>query len=131
MNSAYVNRKNFHLTFSAVILFLASLLYGLYPEQVFPRLFEVNIDSVDLRNIFRAIMCLYLGIAFILILGVLKSEYWKFATLLVIVFMGCLALGRLLSYFIDGKPSLFLILGFFGELILALFSYWQLSKYAK
>ena len=124
----YLNKQNLHLILSAGILVLASLLYGLYPERILPELFKVEIDSVDLKNIFRAIMCLYLGIVFILILGILKPDFWKFATLLVIVFMGCLALGRLVSYFIDGKPSLFLVLGFFGELILALFSYWQYKQ---
>ena len=131
MSDEYLNRKNSHLILSALILLMASLMYGLYPEQDLPRLFYVDIESIDLRNIFRAIMCLYLGIAFIFILGVLKPEYWKFATLLLIVFMGSLALGRLISYIVDGKPSLLFILGFFGELILALFSYWQLSKYIK
>jgi len=126
--NTYLNKQNLHLIFSAAILVLASLLYGLYPERILPELFEVEIDSVDLKNIFRAIMCLYLGIVFILILGILKPDFWKFATLLVIVFMGCLALGRLVSYFIDGKPSLFLVLGFFGELTLALFSYWQYKQ---
>jgi hypothetical protein len=126
---SYLNKKNIHLILSAVILIPASLLYGLYPEQVFPRLFEVDIEGVDLRNIFRAIMFLYLGMANILILGVLKSEYWKFATLLVIVFMGSLALGRTMSFFLDGSPSLIFILGLFGEFILAIFGYWQFRRY--
>ena len=126
---SYLNKKNIHLILSAVILIPASLLYGLYPEQVFPRLFEVDIEGVDLRNIFRAVMFLYLGMANILILGVLKSEYWKFATLLVIVFMGSLALGRTMSFFLDGSPSLIFILGLFGEFILAIFGYWQFRRY--
>jgi hypothetical protein len=127
--NVYINKKNLHLILSAVILIPASLLYGLYPEEALPRLFEVDIESIDLRNIFRAIMLLYLGITGILILGVLTSEYWKFATLLLIVFMGSLALGRVISYFIDGQPSLIFILGLFGELILAVFSYRQLRYY--
>ena len=127
--NTYLNKKNAHLILSAAILIPASLLYGLYPEQVFPRLFEVDIEAIDLRNIFRAIMFLYLGIANILILGILKSEYWKFATLLVIVFMGSLALGRTMSFIIDGSPSLIFILGLFGEFILAVFSLIQLKKY--
>ena len=126
---SYLNKKNIHLILSAVILIPASLLYGLYPEQVFPRLFEVDIEGVDLRNIFRAIMFLYLGMANILMLGVLKSEYWKFATLLVIVFMGSLALGRTMSFFLDGSPSLIFILGLFGEFILAIFGYCQFRRY--
>ncbi len=124
--NTYLNRKNGHLILSAVILIPASLLYGLYPEQVFPRMFEVDIESVDLKNIFRAIMFLYLGMANVFILGVLKRDYWRFATLLVIVFMGSLALGRTMSFIIDGSPSLIFKLGLFGELILAVFSFLQL-----
>ena len=129
--NTYLNKQNAHLILSAVILILASLLYGLYPEQVLPRLFEVAMEGVDLRNIFRAIMFLYLGISNIFILGILKSEYWKFSTLLVIVFMGSLALGRTMSFIIDGSPSLIFILGFFGEFILAIFSFWQLRYYTR
>ena len=128
--NTYLNRKNGHLILSVVILIPASLLYGLYPEQVFPRMFTVVLEGVDIRNIFRAIMFLYLGMANILILGVFNSEYWKFATLLVIIFMGSLALGRTMSFFIDGVPSLMFILGLFGEFILAIFSFWQLRNYA-
>jgi len=129
--NTYLNKQNAHLILSAGILILASLLYGLYPERILPELFEVEIDSVDLKNIFRAIMCLYLGIAWILVLGILKPEYWKFATLLSLVFMGCLAFGRVLSFILDGSPSMFLILGFFGEMILAVFSFWQLRYYKR
>jgi len=124
-----MNKKNLHLILSAVILIPASLMYGLYPEDLLPRLFIVDIESVDLRNIFRAIMFLYLGVTGILILGVFRSEYWKFATLLLIVFMGSLALGRTMSFFLDGSSSLVFILGLFGEYILAIYSFWQLMSY--
>jgi len=127
--NVYINKKNLHLILSAVILISASLMYGLYPEDVLPRLFIVDIKSVDLRNIFRAIMFLYLGISGILILGVLRPDYWKFATLLLIVFMGSLALGRTMSFFLDGSSSLVFILGLFGEYILAIYSFWQLRNY--
>lgn len=124
-----MNRKNLHLLISIVVIIPAAFMYGLFPEKVLPLLLDVAIDSNDLKNIFRVIMCIYLGIAGIWILGVLRSYYWKFATLLAIVFMGSLSLGRAISFVIDGKPSLIFILGFFGEFILAVFSYWQFKRY--
>ena len=117
-----MNRKNLHLLISIVVIIPAAFMYGLFPEKVLPLLLDVAIDS-------RVIMCLYLGIAGIWILGVLRSDYWKFATLLAIVFMGSLSLGRAISFVIDGQPSLIFILGFFGEFILAAFSYWQFKRY--
>lgn len=126
-----VIRRNLHLIISGIILIPASLLYGLYPEQFLPRLFEVGIESVDLRNIFRALMFLYLGIAGLILLGVVKAVYWKFSTLLTGIFMGCLALGRILSLFIDGRPADIFVLGLLGELILSAFSFWQMWRFRK
>lgn len=124
-----MNRKNLHLLISIAVIIPAALVYGLFPEKVLPLLLDVSIDSNDLKNVFRVIMCLYLGMAGIWILGVLRSAYWKFATLLAIVFMGSLSLGRAISFIIDGQPSFIFVLGFFGEFILAVFSYWQIKRY--
>lgn len=124
-----MNRKNLHLLISIAVLIPAAFMYGLFPEKVLPLLLDVSVDSVDLKNVFRAIMCLYLGVSGIWILGVLRSEYWKFASLLAVVFMGSLGAGRMISLIIDGIPSLLFVFGLFGELILAVFSMWQLKLY--
>lgn len=124
-----MNRKNLHLLISIAVLIPAAFMYGLFPEKVLPLLLDVSVDSVDLKNVFRAIMCLYLGVSGIWILGVLRSEYWKFASLLAAVFMGSLGAGRMISLIIDGIPSLLFVFGLFGELILAVFSMWQLKLY--
>ncbi|MEL4455211.1 DUF4345 domain-containing protein [Lutimonas vermicola] len=124
-----MNRKNLHLLISIAVIIPSALMYGLFPEKVLPLLLDVSIDSNDLKNVFRVVMCLYLGIAGIWILGVLRSAYWKFATLLAIVFMGSLSLGRAISFVIDGQPSLIFVLGFFGEFVLAAFSLWQFKRY--
>ncbi len=125
----FMNRKNLHLLISIAVLIPAAFMYGLFPEKVLPLLLDVSVDSVDLKNVFRAIMCLYLGVSGIWILGVLRSEYWKFASLLAVVFMGSLGAGRMISLIIDGIPSLLFVFGLFGELILAVFSMWQLKLY--
>ena len=128
MNS-YLTRKNLHLVISVLIVIPAAFIYGLYPGELLPVFLDIESYPIDLRNVFRAIMCLYLGMASIWILGILKPEYWKFSTLLVIVFMGSLGLGRLISIVFDGQPSNVFVLGIFGELFLAAFSFWQLRIY--
>jgi len=125
----YINQRNLHLIISTAVLVPAAFMYGIFPERVLPLLLDIRVASIDLKNIFRAIMCLYLGVAGLLILGIVKKEYFNFASLLNMVFMGGLALGRILSMLIDGEPSLIFLLGTFGELILSVFSYWQLRTY--
>lgn len=126
---SYLTRKNIHLVISVLIIIPAAFIYGLYPGEFLPVFLDIEIYPVDLKNVFRAIMCLYLGMAGIWVLGILKPEYWNFSTLLVIVFMGSLGLGRLMSIVIDGQPSNVFMLGVFGELFLAAFSFWQWRFY--
>ena len=106
-------------------------MYGIATDVVLTELISVQTEPVDLRNLLKAVMFLYFGIAMIWVLGIIRPDFWRFATLLVIVFMGCLVLGRTLSWMVDGRPSLFLMLGLFGELILCLFGLWQYRLYGR
>lgn len=90
-------------------------------------MFDFDVETVDLNSVFRAIMCLYLACAVIWVLGIAKSEYWKTATILNIVFMLGLATGRFLSLIVDGIPSTPFALGLVGELTLGLFASYQLK----
>ena len=126
---SYLSRKNLHLVISVLIVVPAAFVYGINPAVVLPALLDIDVYSVDLKNVFRAVMCLYLGLAGIWVLGIVKPGYWKFATLLVIVFMGCLGLGRLISVLFDGAPSDVFLFGIFGELFLTAFSFWQFRWY--
>ncbi|WP_088341912.1 DUF4345 domain-containing protein [Robiginitalea sediminis] len=121
--------KNLHLVLSSVIVIPAALLYGVAPADALPLLFDFQVDSTDLNNVFRAIMGLYLGSAALWILGIFKSGYWKAATLLNIVFMLGLAAGRLLSIALDGIPSPAYAFGWVGELVLGGFALYQLRKH--
>ena len=125
----FFTRKNLHLILCVVIVVPAGFMYGLEADVLLSKLIQVQTEPVDLRNILKALMFLYFGIAFIWVLGIVRPDFWKFATILVIVFMGCLALGRVFSWILDGRPSLFLMLGLFGELVLCLFSFRQYRLY--
>jgi hypothetical protein len=77
----------------------------------------------------KANMCLYLGISFIWILGVLIAKYWKQATQLNILLMVTLATGRALSMVMDRLPTGGYIFGIIAEFILGFYSIYQLKKY--
>jgi hypothetical protein len=121
--------RNLHLIISLFIVVPTAIIYGSAPSTLLPRHLDIQVTTVDLSNFLRAIMCLYLGITFIWILGILKIEYWKIATQLNILFMITLGTGRLLSMVLDGLPSGGYIFGVIAELVLGFYSAYQLKKY--
>ena len=119
--------KNAHLIISLLIVVPTAIIYGrpsLLEEQL-----EIEVSTIDLSNMLKAIMCLYLGVAAVWALGIWKAGYWKIATQLNMLFMLTLALGRILSMAIDGMPTGGYIFGLIAELILGLFSVYQLKRY--
>jgi Domain of unknown function (DUF4345) len=124
-----MSMKNLHLILSISILIPVALAYGIAPKTILILFFDIHLDTIDVMNICRAIMGLYLGMVGIWLLGIYDKAYWKMATVTNGVFMGGLALGRILSLILDGVPSLILLLGIVGESVLALFAFYQLKKY--
>ena len=122
-------RQNLHLIISSVIVIPVACVYGLFPKTILPQLLDFSVETTDLTNVFRAIMGLYLAFAVLWILGTVKPNYWKAATISQILFMLGLALGRILSVFLDGIPSPVFYYGILGELILGIFGWYQLRKY--
>jgi hypothetical protein len=121
--------KNLHLIISILVIIPIALAYGLYPQMILPLLFDFKVDAINLANIFRAMMVLYLGMSVIWIMGVIKSKLWVTATITNITFMGGLALGRLVSLALDGIPGIYLLIGFMLELVLAIWGLINLKKY--
>ncbi|PKG43817.1 DUF4345 family protein [Psychroflexus sp. MES1-P1E] len=78
-------------------------MYG-FPSLLSQQL-NIQVNTIDLSNMLKAILCLYIGISIIWILGIWKKEYWKCATELNILFMLTLAIGRALSMVTDEPPS--------------------------
>lgn len=121
--------KNLHLIISLSIVIPTAIIYGSAPFTLLPKYLDIQPTTIDLSNFLRAIMCLYLGISFIWVLGVFKPKYWKTATQLNSLFMLTLALGRMLSMILDGLPSNGYIFGVLAELILGFYAIYQLKKY--
>ena len=127
INTANRVFKNLHLVVSLIIVVPTAIIYG--SPTILPQYLNIEVHTIDIANMLKAIMFLYLGISSIWVLGILKAEYWKSATQLNILFMLTLACGRVLSMILDGLPTAGYIFGVLAELIIGLFSLYQLRKY--
>lgn len=114
-----------------MVVIPASLVYGLHPDSFWNDMIGLTVSNIDLINIFKSIMGLYLGFASLWLFGILKPSYWITATLSNIVFMGYLGLGRTFSLFADGVPSQFYLIGGFLELLLSVLGIVIYRKYGK
>jgi hypothetical protein len=120
--------RNLHLWISAVVLIPVALIYGLHPDAFWKDILGLDISNVDLRNIFKAIMGVYLCFAALFIAGIMRPSLWFTATVSSILLMGGLALGRLVSMVTDGIPSKFYFVGCFLELLLCLLAAYNLQR---
>ena len=119
--------KNLHLLISLSIVVPTAIIYG--SPSIIPERLDIQVTTIDLANMLKAIMFLYLGISLVWILGIYKTEYWKIATQLNILFMTSSVIGRSLSMLTDGMPTGGYILGIIAEFVLGLYSIYQLKKY--
>ena len=119
--------KNLHLIVSISIVIPTAIIYG--SPSALPNYLDIQVNSIDLSNMLKAIMCLYFGISLVWILGIWKTKYWKIATKLDMLFMMSIAIGRALSMLIDGLPTGGYVFGILAEFVLGLYSIYQLKKY--
>ena len=123
--------KNLHLIISVLIVVPIAFVYGFLPNFISQSLFDVEIVTLDLANIFKAIMGFYFASASLWILGILNLKYWEIATFSNIIFMFGLSIGRMISLISDGIPSTIFLYGTLAEMILAIFGIYQLIKFRK
>jgi hypothetical protein len=121
--------RNLHLAVSVVIIIPVALAYGALPNIVLPELFNFAVSATDLTNIFRAMMGLYMAMAAVWVTGIFTPRYWAAATIANVVFMGGLAVGRLISLAVDGMPSFYLSAGLLIEVVLVVWGLLNLRKY--
>jgi len=123
--------KNGHLLISTAMVATAALMYGVVPASVVPQFFDIRVETVDLANVFRAVMCIYLAVSGVWIAGILRPGLWRTATITNILFMASLTSGRIISLIFDGAPSNTLKFALLGELALALYGITQLMRYSR
>ena len=112
---------------SITIVVPTGIIYG--SPAVLPDHLNIEVLTVDLANMLKAIMFLYLGISAVWVMGIWKTRYWKIATQLNALFMLTLATGRLYSMIMDGIPTNGYIFGVTAELILGVFALIQLNRH--
>ncbi|MBK9735302.1 MAG: DUF4345 domain-containing protein [Saprospiraceae bacterium] len=122
-------QRNFHLLTAIGVVFPVALCYGLAPETLLSKITDLDIFTIDLNNIFRGIMGLYLGIVIFWLMGVFFQSYWLAASWCLVFFMGGLASGRLFSMIVDGIPSLTFCIGLGIEIALASWSWFNINSY--
>jgi hypothetical protein len=104
----------------------AALSYGLAPGASLPWLFGIDASSVNTRHIFRAMAGLYLAMVGFFLAGALFARMRIPALWGLIVFMGGLGMGRLVSLIVDGWPNLLLFAYLIVEFALAAIAVWLL-----
>lgn len=119
-----------HLGLSSLIVITVGVIYGANPSEILPYVFGFEVESLELKNIFRAIMGLYLAIGVFWIVGIVKTKYWQAATLTNIIFMGGLAFGRIVSTIFDGVSEQFTV-GLVLELIFMVWGIYNLNTSVK
>ena len=117
-----------YLLLVAVLLVPIALSYGLDPASVLPRFLNISVEGTDQTQIFRALMCLYLGASIFWAIAALTPSWQRVAVIWSVFFALSLAFGRMLSLVLDGPASrlldIYLVVEILGGLAgLALLAY--------
>ena len=123
-----MTRESLCLLLIAPGVLAVSLSYGLYPEITLKYLYDIEVNSANLANIFRAIMGLYIALSMFWVAGAFKKSLRLAALWSMTIFMTGIALGRILSIIIDGFPYPIFLFYTVIEIFSALMGYF-LIKY--
>ena len=120
-------KKNLHLFLSGIIVIIAGVVYGGYPTYLMPLILDFQVEALELKNMLRAIMGIYMGIGMFWLMGAYNAKLWYAATLSNVLFMGGISFGRIVSTIFDGVS-----VQFTTALILELlFFFWGLYNLRK
>ena len=123
-----MTRESLCLLLIAPGVLVVSLSYGLYPEITLKYLYDIEVNSANLANIFRAIMGLYISLSIFWVAGAFNKSLRLAALWSMTIFMTGIALGRILSIIIDGFPYPIFLFYTVIEIFSALMGYF-LIKY--
>jgi len=126
-----MKRESFFLIFVASGVFPVALTYGVNPQVTLAYLYDIEVNSINLSNIFRAIMGLYIALNVFWVIGAFKNTLLLPAMWSLTIFMTGIGLGRLLSLILDGTPYPAFILYMLLEFIFAIFGFFFIKKINK
>ena len=98
----------FYLLLIVFLIVPIALSYGLAPARTLPEVLDITVSGTDQTHVFRALMCLYLGAAAFWAIAAFTPSWQRTAVIWGIFFSFSLAIGRVLSLAVDGRPSLLL-----------------------
>lgn len=120
-------RRCYLLLMSAIIA-LAALLYGFSPQWFALTWLGLATLDVNFAHVLRAVMGLYLGFGLFWLWAAFCEPYKNTAVLTAVVFTAGVAVGRLISIGLDGRPAPFLFTAPWIELGLALLGGWVFRR---
>jgi hypothetical protein len=117
-----------YLLFLVVVLVPIALSYGVDPASVLPKFINITVAGTDQTQIFRALMCLYLGTAAFWAMAAFMPAWQRTAVVWAVFFTFSIAVGRAISLIVDGPASrlldIYLALEIMGGLLgLAVLAY--------
>ena len=116
------------LILAAVGLVPVALSYGLMPSQSVTYLLGFSVDGTNQTHVFRAIMGLYLANVGFWLAGAAIPSFRVPALWSLLVFMGGLAAGRVISLLIDGMPNFILLFYLLAEFTFGLLALSAIKK---
>ncbi len=111
------------MLFIAAGVFPVSLIYGGNPAISMPSFYDINVDTVNLSNILRAVMGLYIALCIFWVIGARYEKLRLSALWSLAIFMTGIASGRTLSLILDGIPSPLFIFYLVVEVVAALIGF--------
>ena len=126
-----MNKESFFLIFVAFGVFPVSLIYGGHPAISMPYFYGVEVNTVNLSNILRAIMGLYIALCVFWVIGARYEKLRLAALWSLVIFMIGIASGRILSLVLDGMPSPLFIFYLAVEIIVAVIGFKLISNLQK
>ena len=118
-----MNKESFFLLFIAAGVFPVSLIYGGNPAISMPNFYGIEVDTVNLSNILRAVMGLYIALCIFWVIGAWYEKLRIPALWSLAIFMTGIASGRTLSLILDGMPSPLFIFYLVVEIIAAIIGF--------
>ncbi len=124
-----MNKESFFLIFSALGVFPVALAYGAFPSFSLPLLYNIEITSNNLSNVFRAVMGLYVSFNIFWVIGALNSSLRLSALWSLFIFYTGAGAGRVLSIALDGSPDTIFILYLSLEIFGSAISFWLIKGF--
>ena len=126
-----MSKESFFLLFIAAGVFPVSLIYGGNPVVSMPNFYGIEVDTINLSNILRAVMGLYIALCIFWVIGARYEKLRLPALWSLTIFMTGIASGRFLSLILDGMPSPLFIFYLAVEIIAAVIGFKLINNLQK